>query len=108
MRFTIRSHNDMLGLPDMHVAGHASSAWDLHWFADQAKDALPQGGVVSVSLWFYKLAMLAWALWLANALIGWLRWGFDAWTKGGYWKTRERKPAPPLPDAPVAQAPRDG
>ena len=98
----------LLGLPDMHVAGNASSAWDLHWFADQAKDALPQGGVVSVSLWFYKLAMLAWALWLANALIGWLRWGFDAWTKGGYWKTRERKPAPPLPDAPVAQAPRDG
>lgn len=81
----------LLGLPDMHVAGNASSAWDLNWFADQAKDVLPQGGVITVSLWFYKLAMLAWALWLANALIGWLRWGFDAWTQGGYWKKRERK-----------------
>lgn len=92
----------LLGLPDMHVAGNASTAWDLNWFADQAKDVLPQGGVITVSLWFYKVAMLAWALWLANALIGWLRWGFDAWTKGGYWKKRERKAvAPPhLPDAP--------
>ncbi|GLQ95294.1 hypothetical protein [Dyella acidisoli] len=99
----------LLGLPDMHVAGNDSSAWNLNWFADQTKDVLPQGGVVTVSLWFYKVAMLAWALWLANALIGWLRWGFDAWTKGGYWKKRERKPAAPpqLPDAPVTEAPRD-
>ncbi|HWX65399.1 MAG TPA: hypothetical protein VNZ27_03125 [Rhodanobacter sp.] len=82
----------LLGLPDMHVAGNDSSAWNLHWFADQSADALPGGGVFSVSLWVYKLAMLAWALWLANALIGWLRWGFDAWTRGGYWRKRESKP----------------
>lgn len=99
----------LLGLPDMHVAGNASTAWDLNWFADQAKDVLPQGGVITVSLWFYKIAMLAWALWLANALIGWLRWGFDAWTQGGYWKKRERKTvAPPhLPDAATTEVPRD-
>jgi hypothetical protein len=88
----------LLGLPDMHVTGNNSSAWDLNWFADQATDALPQAGVFSVSLWFYKIAMLAWALWLANALIGWLRWGFDAWTRGGYWRKREPKPGvPPKP-----------
>jgi hypothetical protein len=51
---------------------------------------LPGAGVLSVSLWVYKLAMLAWALWLAWSLIDWLRWAFDAWTHGGYW----RKPAP--------------
>lgn len=86
----------LLGLPDMHVAGNGSTAWALRWFADQTKEILPQAGVWSVSLWFYKVAMLAWALWLANALIGWLRWGFDAWTKGGYWRKREPKqPAPP-------------
>ncbi|MBE1160483.1 hypothetical protein IGX34_08780 [Dyella sp. 7MK23] len=84
----------LLGVPDMHVSGNDSSAWELNWFADQAADALPQAGVFSVSLWFYKIAMLAWALWLANALIGWLRWGFDAWTRGGYWRKREPKPAP--------------
>jgi len=99
----------LLGLPDMHVAGNDSGAWNLHWFADQSADALPRGGVISVSLWVYKIAMLAWALWLANALIGWLRWGFDAWTRGGYWRKREPKQvavAPPqLPVAPVAETP---
>ncbi|HEY8681853.1 MAG TPA: hypothetical protein VIM06_01670, partial [Rhodanobacter sp.] len=98
----------LLGLPDMHVAGNHSSAWNLHWFADQSADALPAGGVFSVSLWVYKLAMLAWALWLANALIGWLRWGFDAWTRGGYWRKHEPKPgmAPPqLPGEHVAEPP---
>jgi hypothetical protein len=97
----------LLGLPDMHVAGNDSSAWNLHWFSDQSSDALPRGGVISVSLWVYKIAMLAWALWLANALIGWLRWGFDAWTRGGYWRKRELKPSevtpPQLPSAPVAE-----
>ena len=89
----------LLGLPDMHVTGNNSSAWDLNWFADQAKDAMPPAGVFSVSLWFYKIAMLAWALWLANALIGWLRWGFDAWTSGGYWRKPEPKPAAPTTPA---------
>ena len=90
----------LLGLPDMHVAGNDSSAWQLHWFADQTADALPAGGVLSVSLWVYKLAMLAWALWLANALIGWLRWGFEAWSSGGYWRQPPLAVAPPLPSIP--------
>ncbi|RUL76809.1 hypothetical protein [Dyella choica] len=99
----------LLGLPDMHVAGNDSTAWSLNWFADQSGNALPNAGVISVSLWFYKIAMLAWAIWLANALIGWLRWGFEAWTKGGYWRKREAKrPVPPLPAEPAAGAPREG
>jgi hypothetical protein len=98
----------LLGLPDMHVAGQGSSAWNLHWFADQSANALPGAGVLSVSLWAYKIAMLAWALWLANALIGWLRWGFEAWTHGGYWRRNAPKAVaapPPLP--PAAGSPPD-
>ncbi|WP_233841146.1 hypothetical protein [Dyella sp. 2HG41-7] len=98
----------LLGLPDMHVAGNDSSAWELHWFADQADKTLPSGGVFSISLWFYKIAMLAWALWLANALIGWLRWAFDAWTKGGYWRKRESNAsAPPSPAQPATDGSHD-
>jgi len=85
----------LLGLPDMHVAGNGSSAWNLRWFADQSTGPLPRAGVLSVSLWVYKLAMLAWALWLANALIGWLRWAFSAWSEGGYWRPRVRRKNPP-------------
>ena len=93
----------LLGLPDMHVAGNDSSAWNLRWFADQSVSALPVGGVLSVSLWVYKIAMLAWALWLANALIGWLRWGFEGWTRGGYWRRREPKPVAAPPPVPTAE-----
>jgi hypothetical protein len=96
----------LLGLPDMHVTGNESSAWALNWFADQAQDVLPQAGVFSVSLWFYKIAMLAWALWLANALIGWLRWAFDAWTQGGYWRKHEPKQVVP-PPAPATSSLHD-
>ena len=98
----------LLGLPDMHVAGNASNAWNLRWFADQSANALPAAGVLSVSLWFYKLAMLAWALWLANALIGWLRWAFDAWTRGGYWRKPPPKPGvtPPQLPASTTEPPR--
>lgn len=85
----------LLGLPDMHVAGNGSTAWQLRWFSDQSSGALPHAGVFSVSLWVYKLAMLAWALWLANALIGWLRWAFGAWSEGGYWRKRTAAATPP-------------
>lgn len=98
----------LLGLPDMHVAGNDSSASNLLWFADRSGGSLPRAGAFSLPLWIYKLAMLVWALWLANALIGWLRWAFDAWTHGGYWRKREPKPGvvpPQLP--PSAGAGRD-
>ncbi len=90
----------LLGLPDMHVAGNASSAWNLRWFADQSAGTLPVAGVFSVPLWVYKLAMLAWALWLAWSLIDWLRWAFEAWTRGGYWRKRAPKPGAPPPQLP--------
>lgn len=95
----------LLGLPDMHVAGNASSAWNLRWFADRSAGTLPHAGVLSVSLWVYKIAMLAWALWLANALIGWLRWGFEAWSRDGYWRRRAPATAPPdLPPHPTGES----
>jgi hypothetical protein len=89
--------NGLLGLPDMHVAGNGSTAWQLRWFADRSTGPLPAAGVVSLPLWVYKLAMLAWALWLANALIGWLRWAFGAWSEGGYWRAHARPTPPDLP-----------
>ena len=89
----------LLGSPDMHVAGNGSTAQVLEWFADRSADALPQVTAISVPLWVYKLLMLAWALWLANALSGWLRDAFAAWTKDGYWHK------PPLAASPLETPP---
>lgn len=94
----------LLGSPDMHVAGNGSSEQHLQWFADRSADALPSARAISLPLWSYQLSMLAWALWLASALVRWLRDGFSAWTRGGYWRgkpkavvdmPREVAPAPP-------------
>jgi len=94
----------LLGTPDMHVAGYGSSAHALRWFADRSADALPAATAVSAPLWVYRLAMLAWALWLAAALVGWLRRGFAAWTQGGYWRSVP-KPAAAVVDVPAAPPP---
>lgn len=91
----------LLGRPDMHVVGNGSTASDLRWFADRSADALPSASALSLPLWSYQLAMLAWALWLAAALVRWLREGFAAWTRGGYWRARPR----PVVDVPPIDAP---
>ena len=97
----------LLGAPDMQVAGNGSSAYGLRWFADRSADGLPGASAISVPLWAYKIAMLAWAIWLANAVVGWLRDGFAAWMRGGHWRALPRKAvvdipsaAPPPPRAP--------
>ncbi|TDR46699.1 hypothetical protein DFR29_103235 [Tahibacter aquaticus] len=93
----------LLGDPDMSVSGNGSYARALHWFADQSANVLPQAGALTLPLWLHRLAMLAWALWLASALVAWLRWAFAAWTHGGYWRSGRREtvslPDPPPPPA---------
>ncbi|HPG95610.1 MAG TPA: hypothetical protein PLR28_13735 [Dokdonella sp.] len=78
--------NGLLGSPDMVVQGNGSWANHLQWFADRSSDALPTASVISLPLWVYNVVMLFWALWLAWAVVGWLRAGFSAWTEGGYWR----------------------
>jgi hypothetical protein len=64
--------NGLLASPDMRIAGAGQSYGGLSWFTDQSENRLPGAWVLSVSLWWYKTAMLAWALWLAFALTRWL------------------------------------
>lgn len=85
--------NGLLGQPDMGVVGNGSDAHRLQWFADQSESALPQASAFSLPLWAYRSAMLIWALWLANALLGWLRWAGQCFATGGMWR-RLRKPKP--------------
>ena len=83
----------------MQVAGNDSSAYNLRWYADRIGWTLPRPWVVSLPLGVYRLAMLAWALWLAHALLGWLTWGWERFSTGGLWK-RAPEPVLPAPPAP--------
>jgi len=75
----------LLGTPEMQIAGNGSDASVLRWYQDRSSPLLPRPWVFSVSLWAYRGAMLAWSLWVAQALLGWLRWGFRQWSAGGTW-----------------------
>ncbi len=83
----------LLGTPDMQIAGAGSTASLLQWYADRAAATLPQAWVLSAPLFVYRLAMLLWALWIALALLRWLRWAWECFGSGGYW-TELRRPKP--------------
>ena len=76
----------LLGTPEMQITGNGSTSSQLRWYTDRAGDHLPTAWALSVPLLVYRLAMLAWALWLALALLRWLRWGWQSLTTGGGWR----------------------
>ena len=75
----------LLARPDMRIAGAGQYFGSLSWFNDQSANQLPSAWVFSVSLWWYKAAMLAWALWLAFALTRWLPFAWRALNVGSFW-----------------------
>ncbi|NOT67266.1 MAG: hypothetical protein HOP04_02850 [Methylophilaceae bacterium] len=76
----------LLGQPDMQIAGNGSHAGLLNWYLDRSASLLPQAWAVTISVMFYRGLMLLWALWLAWSLLNWVRWGWDCYSTGGYWK----------------------
>ena len=84
----------LLGSPEMHIAGGVGYGYsDFAWLADRTSGALPQAHAISLPLWAYKGLMLAFALWLAWALVGWLKLAWTALTAGTGWM-RLRRPRP--------------
>jgi hypothetical protein len=83
----------LLGSPEMFIVGNNSYRNFLNWFEPNAGADLPAPTIVTVSVWYYRLLMLAWALWLANALLRWLSIGWKAFTNGGVWSRSERPKA---------------
>ncbi len=80
----------LLGSPDMHVVGNHSSAHMLNWYQDRIAGVFPTAGVISVSLIIYRLAILFWALWMAFALIKWLKWGWNCYSVEGLWRKKTK------------------
>ena len=90
----------LLGYPEMMIAGNgsfsSSSGTSLAWFTDRVSGPLPSPWVVSVPLLAYRLAMLAWSLWLALAVIRWARWVWGCLSEHGLWRPLvAKRPAPP-------------
>lgn len=75
----------LLSSPDMHITGNGSNAHYLRWYQDQSEGEFPRAWIISLPLWSYKLAMLLWSLWLASALLHWIRWGWQQLSHHALW-----------------------
>lgn len=53
----------------------------------KSREEEPEPWVLSVSIWYYRLLMLVWALWLANSLLHWLKEWYQSLTFGGAWRS---------------------
>lgn len=78
----------LLGAPDMSVSGNNSYGNSLNWFADRSESVLPTAFAFAVPMWIYKVLILAWALWLSFALLKWLPWVWESFSKRGFWRSR--------------------
>lgn len=95
----------LLGSPEMFIRGNGSSQTNLSWYLARSENLLPQPGLLSISIWFYRFLMLLWALWLAASLIRWLGWAWHQFSTGGIFHRNPAKPVimpqpvpPPVPD----------
>lgn len=86
----------LLGNPEMFIQGNGSWRSQLICYEARSGGVLPQPGCFSVSIWWYRLLMLGWALWLAASLIKWLRHGWMQFGKGGFIRRGDPATPPPL------------
>lgn len=79
----------------MFIEGNDSSRGLLRWYEARSGENLPQPWVLSLSIWWYRLAMLLWALWLAAATLSWLVRGWKAFVSGGAFRSLRKTATPP-------------
>ncbi|TDR23583.1 oligosaccharide repeat unit polymerase [Marinicella litoralis] len=81
----------LLSYPDMGVAGQNASSSTLYWYLDSGLDVLPNITLLSVHLWWYKLLILLWSIWISFAVINWLKCLFLSLNKEDWWPKFNRK-----------------
>ena len=72
----------LLGSPRMFIIGNYSNSGMLQWTDPRCGLQLPQPGCITVSIWWYRLLMLLWALWLASSMVRWLPWAWKQFSHG--------------------------
>jgi hypothetical protein len=90
-------HQGLLGDPEMFIFGNGSTPYALQWYEARVDGLLAEPQVFAVSIWWYRLLMLLWALWLAASLVRWLGWGWRQFADGGVWKRFSKKQVRPPP-----------
>ena len=81
----------LLGHPDMNIIGNGSDSALLRWYQDVSDRTLPRAWVFSIPMLAYRIAMLAWALWISFWLVGILKWGWQQFTTPTMWYSKPPK-----------------
>jgi hypothetical protein len=71
--------------PDMNITGNGSHSSLLRWYQDVSDPTVPQAWLFSIPMFTYRIAMLAWALWISFWLVGILKWGWQQFTTPKIW-----------------------
>ncbi len=93
--FVLAISNGLLGHPDMNIRGNGSSSGFLRWYHDVSGSILPRAWIISIPMFIYRIAMLAWALWISFWLVGILKWGWQQFSNPKIWhkmKLHAKKP----------------
>lgn len=80
----------LLGYPDMMIEGNGSDASQLRWYEDRLAGMTGTAWVLSIPVLFYRVLMLLWALWLAASLLKWVKWAWECFGTGGFWRRRPK------------------
>ena len=81
----------LLGHPDMNIVGNGSDSGTLRWYQDVSGHQLPQAWLISIPMPAYRVAMLAWALWISSTLLGLLKWGWRIASEPMLWDNSPKK-----------------
>jgi hypothetical protein len=76
--------------PGMLIAGNNATASHLEWIQDRTGPLLARPTLISLPLWAYRMAAIAWFLWLAIALFGWAGWAWTCFKQHGLWRPLSR------------------
>ncbi len=80
----------LVSSPDMEIVGAGSHSGQLTWYVDRAQGRFEPAYMFTVSVWVWRLVMLAWSFWLATNLLGWLKWAYAELREGEFWKSRPK------------------
>jgi len=78
----------LLSYPEMSITGNGSYRDTLRWYLE--RPIIPTVHIFSVPLWIYRLLMLLWALWMARFLTTQASWFWNAFSKGGLWRSPQK------------------
>ncbi len=76
----------LLSTPDMMIEGNSSHAYNLNWYSDRISNMIEMPTVISVSIWYYRILMLLWAIWISFSMIKWLKWAWGIFSQGNMWE----------------------